>query len=85
VLPARATKTLQGVIGHIITGALNADFLDRIGYVVHGMMDRKPSAAFNGAWRFTRGQRDISSKVANFSATICRSRSIAADPENMGK
>jgi hypothetical protein len=50
---------LQGVIGHI-KAALNADFLDRIGYV-HGVMDRKPGCVFNGAWRFTSGQRDISS------------------------
>ena len=50
MLPTRAAEALQGIAGHIMA-ALDADFLDRIGHVVHGDAQEAGSHVFRAARR----------------------------------
>jgi hypothetical protein len=72
-------QTLQGVIGHIMA-ALNADFLDRIGYVVCGDGQETFGCVFNGAWRFTVVSATSAAR-RKFARTISRSGSSPPIPK----
>ena len=85
VLPARAAKALQGVLGHIMA-PLHADLLDRVGHVVDGDMQKAfgdilgPARGFAGRFGDLLGQR-----LKLFAHHVAVQWQVAIRAEHMGE